>query len=69
MDMNLGKPPEMVRDSEAWLAAVHSQRVGHNLVTEQQKPCVYDLSAEIDCKFFAGREFIELQLLENDAGD
>ena len=40
----------------------------------KQQPCVYDFSAEIDCKFFAGREFIErefiqLQLLENDAGD
>ena len=75
MDMNLGKLPEMVRDREAWLAAVPgSQRVGHSLVTEQQQPYVYDFSAEIDSKFFAGREFIEwefiqLQLLENDAGD
>ena len=51
------------------LQATGSQRVRHNLATEQQQPCVYDLSAEIDCKFFAGREFIELQLLENDAGD
>ena len=23
MDMNLGKPPEMVRDGEAWHAAAH----------------------------------------------
>ena len=36
MDMNLGKLQDMVRDREAWHAAVHgSQRVGHNLATEQ----------------------------------
>ena len=38
MDMNLGKLQETVRDREAWSAAVHgSQRVGHDLGTEQQK--------------------------------
>ena len=32
MGMTLGKPWEMVRDREAWCAAVHgSQRVGHDL--------------------------------------
>ena len=37
MDMNLGKLREIVRDREAWHAAVHgSQRVGHNWETEQQ---------------------------------
>ena len=37
MDINLGKLWETVRNREACHAAVHgSQRVGHNLVTEQQ---------------------------------
>ena len=37
MNMNLGKLRGMVRDREAWHAAViGSQRVGHNWVTEQQ---------------------------------
>ena len=34
MDMNLGKPGEMVRDREAWHAAVHG--VTNNWETEQQ---------------------------------
>ena len=38
MDMSLSKLQEMVKDREAWHAAVHAaQRVGHNLVTEQQQ--------------------------------
>ena len=37
MDMNLGKFWEMVKDREARRAAVHgSQRVRHDLATEQQ---------------------------------
>ena len=38
MDMNLGKLQEIVKDREAWrLQSMGSQRVGHNLVTEQQQ--------------------------------
>ena len=38
MDMNLSKLQETVKDREAWHAAVHEvQRIGHDLVTEQQQ--------------------------------
>ena len=34
MDLNLSKLREMVKDREAWRAAVHRVRVRHNLATE-----------------------------------
>ena len=39
VDMNVGKLREMVRDREAWpvLQSIASERVGHDLMTEQQQ--------------------------------
>ena len=38
VEINLNILKETVKDREAWRAAVHgSQRVGHDLVTEQQQ--------------------------------
>ena len=40
MDMSLSKLREMVKDREAWcLQSMGSQKVGHDLVTEQQHVC------------------------------
>ena len=37
MYMNLSKHPEMVKDREAWCAAVHGVTVRHDWATEQQQ--------------------------------
>ena len=37
MDMNFSKFQEIVKDRGAWHAAVHSHRVRHDVVTEQQQ--------------------------------
>ena len=37
IDMNLGRLWEMVRDREAWCAAVLGAAIGHDLATEQQQ--------------------------------
>ena len=37
MDMNLSKFQEMVEDREAWLQSMGLQRVGQDLVSEQQQ--------------------------------
>ena len=50
MERDLRKLWEIVKDREAWHAAVYElQRVRHNLVTEQQNFCFLTRSGELKC--------------------
>ena len=48
MGMNVSKLWEMVKDREAWHAAVHEVRVRHDLATEQQPEDMKTTEVSID---------------------
>ena len=46
MDMSLSKLQEMVKDREAWHAAVYEVTKSHNLATEQQSQTLRNTALE-----------------------
>ena len=53
MDMSLSKLQETMKDREAWqLQSTGSQRVGHDLATEQQQPLGISLERHEGCGFY-----------------
>ena len=56
-DLSLSKPRELVMDREAWLLQTMGlQRVGHDLLTEQQQQSVYSFSFGSFSKWFTHLE-------------
>ena len=56
MNMNSCRLQEMVKDRGAWCAAVGSQRVGHNVATEQQQYLICDLYAKYIKNFYNSKK-------------
>ena len=47
MNMNLGKLQEMVRDREAWCAAVHDVTKNHILLSTEQQERQFSVRSEV----------------------
>ena len=66
MDLSLSKPCELVMDREAWLLQTMGlQRVGHDLLTEQQQQSIYSFNFGSFSKWFT---HLERTIMGNFAG-